>query len=549
MEGLGVVANVIAVVDLSVKVASLCLQYAKDVRNAAADIERLHKEVTNLRRTSQDVQSLLKSPNGKKLEKSRNLDDALGRSLLRLAELKERLKPSTTYKAMSRIGLRALKWPFNRNEVEQLLQEFRRCTQTISLTLQVDQTGVLLEVDRNIVQIDRKLFSIDQKTVLQQLPVAEGASFDSRAEEHNPTCLPNTRVDILQQISDWSNDPHAKPVFWLNGMAGTGKSTISRTLARSFASSGFLGASFLFKRGEADRGSLSKFFTTIAAQLAERVPDLAVHIKAAIDAEPTIARKAAREQFDRLIIQPLGKIRQESQGLTTLVVVVDALDKCELDKDVKLIINLFSHSKTLQFLSLRFFVTSRLELPIRLGFNAIKGIYQDVVLYGIDPQIIKYNISAFIEQELMRIKNEYNLSVSEDRQLSTEWPGGRNIDILVEMAIPLFVFAATVCRFLADRKCGNPNKQLEQVLEFQSESQTSQLDAMYLPIMHRLIDGLTEKQQDEVIKRFRYIVSSIVTLANPLPLPALGHILDVQKETIDDQLDLLHSVLSIPSSA
>lgn len=140
MEGLGVVANVIAVVDLSVKVASLCLQYAKDVRNAAADIERLHKEVTNLRRTSQDVQSLLKSPNGKKLEKSRNLDDALGRSLLRLAELKERLKPSTTYKAMSRIGFRALKWPFNRNEVEQLLQEFRRCTQTISLTLQVDQT-------------------------------------------------------------------------------------------------------------------------------------------------------------------------------------------------------------------------------------------------------------------------------------------------------------------------------------------------------------------------------------------------------------------------
>ncbi|KAH6995626.1 hypothetical protein BKA56DRAFT_608935 [Ilyonectria sp. MPI-CAGE-AT-0026] len=140
MEGLGVVANVIAVVDLSVKVASLCLQYAKDVRNAAADIERLHEEVTNLRRISEDVQSLLKSPNGKRLEKSQNLDDALGRVLVRLTELKERLKPSTTYKAISRMGFRALKWPFNRSEVEQLLQEFRRCTQTISLTLQVDQT-------------------------------------------------------------------------------------------------------------------------------------------------------------------------------------------------------------------------------------------------------------------------------------------------------------------------------------------------------------------------------------------------------------------------
>ncbi|KAH7111933.1 hypothetical protein B0J13DRAFT_270141 [Dactylonectria estremocensis] len=88
-------------------------------------------------------------------------------------------------------------------------------------------------------------------------------------------------------------------------MGGMGKSTISRTVAQSFASSGCLGASFFFKRGEADRGSLAKFFTTLAAQMAEREPAIAPHIKADIDVDSHIAEKVVREQFEKLIMQPL----------------------------------------------------------------------------------------------------------------------------------------------------------------------------------------------------------------------------------------------------
>jgi hypothetical protein len=41
LEGLGLAANVIAVIDLSAKVISWCYQYSKDVKNARADIEQL----------------------------------------------------------------------------------------------------------------------------------------------------------------------------------------------------------------------------------------------------------------------------------------------------------------------------------------------------------------------------------------------------------------------------------------------------------------------------------------------------------------------------
>ncbi|RYP19500.1 hypothetical protein DL767_009639 [Monosporascus sp. MG133] len=143
--------------------------------------------------------------------------------------------------------------------------------------------------------------------VFDKLPIADGAAFDSHAEEYNPTCHPDTRVDLLHKISRWAENSQAKSVFWLNGMAGTGKSTISRTLAHSFSRDGRLGASFFFKRGEGDRDGMSKFFITIAVQLVEKVPALVPYVKNAIDADPAIFKKVIREQFEKLILEPLSK--------------------------------------------------------------------------------------------------------------------------------------------------------------------------------------------------------------------------------------------------
>lgn len=398
-------------------------------------------------------------------------------------------------------------------------------------------------------RIDKNLLNLEQKTLLGTLPVATGASFDSRDEEHNPTCLQNTRVDLLLRIHEWANDPDAKPLFWLNGMAGTGKSTISRTVARQFAQSKQLSGSFFFKRGEADRGSLSKFFTTIAAQLAERHPIIAPHIKSAVDANPYVAGKAIQDQFDKLILQPLGSIPPNTWRATSLVFVIDALDECDEDKDVKLIINLFSRTKELQLPKLRFLITSRPELPIRLGFNAVEGAYQDLILHEIPHDIIEHDIAAFLEYELIKINKEFNSSVSADRQLPTDWPGTEHMQILIKMAIPLFIFAATVCRFLADRRGGrSPSEKLQTVLQLQTRSQKSKLDATYLPILANLIDGLDGEDEEFTLRQFRDIVGPIVILESPLSTSALARILQVSKDAVYSQLDMLHSVLSIPMS-
>ncbi|KAI0976336.1 vegetative incompatibility protein HET-E-1 [Xylaria arbuscula] len=384
--------------------------------------------------------------------------------------------------------------------------------------------------------------------LLTKLPVAEGASFDSHAEEHNPICLPNTRVDLLHEITEWAENHDSKAVYWLNGMAGTGISTISRTLANVFAKRGSLGASFFFKRGESDRGSIKKFFSTIASELIVQVPKAAIHIQNTIDADPNIVGKAMREQFEKLILDPLSRISSDDYQNCLYVIVVDALDECESEEDVKLLIKLLSLSKTLRSPQLRIFLTSRPELPIRLGFEAVDGEYQDLVLHEIAEPVIEHDIAVFFKHKLTEIKLRYNNSVREKRRLPLSWPGQANIDILVTMAVPLFIFAATTCRFIADRKMGNPDTQLKEVLQYRTKSQESQLDATYLPVLHYIVAGLPRRKKAEVLDRFHQIVGLVITLANPLPISALAKMLNLSEITVSDHLDLLYSVLSVPSS-
>ncbi|CZR62467.1 uncharacterized protein PAC_12364 [Phialocephala subalpina] len=106
---------------------------------------------------------------------------------------------------------------------------------------------------------------------LDRLPSAIDAPFNSYNKQHALIWLPDTRVDLLQEIYNWADRQDERCIFWLNGLAGTGKSTITRTVARRYFGQKCLGASFFFSRGGGDVGRADKFVTSIAMQLASSV--------------------------------------------------------------------------------------------------------------------------------------------------------------------------------------------------------------------------------------------------------------------------------------
>ena len=75
-----------------------------------------------------------------------------------------------------------------------------------------------------------------------------------------PLCLSQTRENILQRISDWilNVDDQEPNVFWLHGLAGSGKSTIAATISKQFGSipSQRSGAFLFFEREKTVRESV-----------------------------------------------------------------------------------------------------------------------------------------------------------------------------------------------------------------------------------------------------------------------------------------------------
>ena len=179
---------------------------------------------------------------------------------------------------------------------------------------------------------------------------------------HHDKCLPGTRQSVLQDIMHWATNPQDQNVFWLNGLAGTGKSTIAQSFSEAVANERFLGASFFCSRDYLDRRELKNIFPTLAYQLACRYPHFRNHIVTGIKKDPTLAHTSLISQLENLLISPL------SEAKVLCVIVIDALDECIDDQPASAILSVLGRFAK-QLPLVKFFITGRPEPRIRSGFR------------------------------------------------------------------------------------------------------------------------------------------------------------------------------------
>ena len=380
----------------------------------------------------------------------------------------------------------------------------------------------------------------EQQQYLSKLPYAPQAAFNSSDKQHDPLCLQNTRVHLLQEIRAWADGQDERSIFWLNGLAGTGKSTIARTIAREYYEQKRLGASFCFSRGGGDVSHAGKFFTSIALQLTDKSPNLKRYICQAIAEHSDIANQALRDQWRQLILQPLSKL-DSSSFHPSLVIVVDALDECEGENDIRIILQLFAKARSLSRVPLRVFMTSRPEVPIRYGFYHLPDSeHQDFVLHNISPSIIDHDITVFFDHQFKIIRQE--------RGLAVDWPGRQSIEVLVRKAAGLFIWAATACRFISEGRRYTARRLL--LLLEGNTSLTKpeiQLNDIYLTVLKSSVgQGYEEQEREELCETLRTTLGTIAILFSPLPALSLARLLQMPNEDVDQTLDDLHSILDIP---
>jgi hypothetical protein len=376
---------------------------------------------------------------------------------------------------------------------------------------------------------------------LATLRRADYAAFNTFKKKESPPreCFEGTRVDILNQIQNWSEGHDNKCIFWLNGMAGTGKSTIARSVARRFYERGRLGASFFFSKGNEDLGDATIFLTTLAVQPTEVLPDLKSYVCNAIAKHGDIGQQPMVTQWKHLILEPLVTLGNGLLLPFVLILVIDALDECEGDEALSMILQLLPEVKDLENIRLRIFITSRPETSICLGFRKIPEIaHHDLMLHSIPQEVIEHDISLYLRHELFKIGRKH--------LLEEDWPGEDDIQKLVQKAGQLFIYAATACRFLS--KSTFPKKQLSEMLQVNSStnSSTKELDEMYMLVLKHLINEGNDEDNGDITTLFKRVVGSITVLFNTLSATALTGLLAVSVDEMNGTLDPLQSVLSIP---
>ncbi|KDN47243.1 hypothetical protein RSAG8_03722, partial [Rhizoctonia solani AG-8 WAC10335] len=335
----------------------------------------------------------------------------------------------------------------------------------------------------------------EQKTEARLSRIAPSMTACFNSSERRK-CTENTREKVLSDLMAWKSDQDGETVCWMNGMAGTGKTTIVNTLCDILDNNHELGASFFCTRSLPECRNVKLILPTIAYQLARFSIPFQNALSQALVEDPDVHTKVLRLQFERMILKPLQAVTPSLPG--TVVVVIDALDECEDDDAVEQILDLlFKHASRLP---IRFLVSSRPEHHIRE--------------------------KTYLREELA------NISLTDD-QLKT----------LVERAGVLFIYAATLARYI---KARNSQKRLDTILKSTGsglQSSNNAIDSLYEVV---LTSALNNRDLEPLEKeQMRLILHTVVCAQEPLTVNALAGLLMLTCPEVHDALRPLWSVLHI----
>ncbi|KAJ7627329.1 hypothetical protein FB45DRAFT_1060062 [Roridomyces roridus] len=288
-----------------------------------------------------------------------------------------------------------------------------------------------------------RIENLDQSHYLKKLnPVDMNAS--SRI-----LCLPGTRGAILDDIRQWASIPSAdsSSLFWLSGVAGSGKSTIATTVAESFRGLERLGAFLFFDRNHQVQSHPDGVIRTLAYWLAQINPHIAGAISAAIQRDPAIVNAPIRTQFQLLLLEPLQSVESRIEG--PIIVILDALDECGDPASRAGLLFVVSTELPRLPKNFRFFITSRAEKDISDHLQHTSTRMQ-LHVSSATP-----DITRFITHQMESIRTR------ESDELSPTWPGAQNMERLVELSGGLFIWASTATAFIAEY---DPDARLQTIL-------------------------------------------------------------------------------------
>ncbi|KAF8226432.1 hypothetical protein L208DRAFT_1407070 [Tricholoma matsutake] len=333
---------------------------------------------------------------------------------------------------------------------------------------------------------------------------ALNAAYNSREREseHASICQEGTRESVLRTISAWCGGNIGYPVCWLEGPAGSGKSTIAHTIAKQCDDDNRLAFSFFFSRGKHDRSDATKFVPSFAYQLAKSIPAIQPSVRRALAEDPSAPHLGLRNQIEKLTLHPFLTIPGRIQPK---IVVVDGLDESSDDDLIQELIRLLVD--TTNRLPFRFLFTSRPEHHIRQIFET-SLVKQNTYFLLLRDFRAHSDVRKYLQRHLAEIRDQ-NDDVMRD--VARPWPLDKELDRLVHQSDGLFIYVSTLVKFISD-KTDYPQERLQTAMMTHSGVD---------PLYHQVLSAA---------QKFKYserVIGTIIYLRYPLIIRELGQLLQL----------------------
>jgi len=364
--------------------------------------------------------------------------------------------------------------------------------------------------------------------------------------------MDKTRTRILSEINAWITDPEALQICWITGMAGTGKTSIAKTVcAQAKANAEMtLGGSFFCSRssGLAAQRDIRCVIPTLTQLLALKWADFRLAVAETI--EPGVQYKEVSAQVKELLYMPLLAL-DPSRG--PILFVIDALDECGGETSDGMLDDAKCHAAVTSMLEalvtitrsepklpVKFLVTSRPEAQIRDTPISDENISQILRLHTIESTEVAADINRYVTTTI----NTKLFGKPKLRAMITD------VDVthLVRLCDGLFIVAATALKHTfgagADAAVARFKKLLNASRNSLDDGVAVPLDRMYAIILEDAVTA--EEPHDTELPALLRLLSSLLAARMTLSIATLADLLGLESYDVRASLSRLHAVVNVP---
>lgn len=352
---------------------------------------------------------------------------------------------------------------------------------------------------------------------LEKLTIADGASL---VVSNDKQCLQGTRIDILSKTINWADnflaEDQSQRILLLTGLAGSGKSTIARTIASRFHANKRPGASFSFSRDVKSR-HINQLVPHIARQLADIGDVVKTALAKVIPSYVLHASTDLRMQFTQLLVEVL----KDMTIAGPIVIVIDAIDEAsdgsyEGVERLKELISVITDPMLALPSNIRIIVTSRPEKAILDGVkDCITVLHED--MGGISRESADNDISRYVQ----RLLSPTGINEQYCRRIAL-------------MSEGLFQFASVACKEILNPRGPPPETQCRRIID----SGAKGLDKLYENVLedHFDMDCLTD---------FVSVMSFILALQEPVSASTLRRLWQAAENNVAVLNNVLEKMRSL----